>query len=79
MRYIDESFLMNLKDYLDLPINKVMIYINNKLEYTCYKFDRIYDMFNYIHYDKLNIRLIIQDCGYSLELILKKEEGEENE
>ena len=65
---------MDLKDYLDLPINKVMIYINNKLEYICYNFDRIFDMFNYIDidYDKLNIRLIIQDCSYSLELILKK-------
>lgn len=74
MKYEDKSFLMDLKDYLDLPINKVIVYVEGKLEFTCYNFDRIFDFcdcIDYIDYE-LNIRLIFQDVGYSLELNFKR-------
>ena len=74
MKYEDKSFLMDLKDYLDLPIERVNVYVKGKLEFTCYNFDRIFDFCDHIDYIdyELNIRLIIQDAFYSLELNFKR-------
>ena len=78
MRYEDTSFLQDLKDYLVYDITKVIIYVNNKIEYICYDFDRIFDILQYIDYDKLNISMSMFN-DVALTLYFKKEEGEENE
>ena len=78
MRYNDVSFLQDLKDYLVYDITKVIIYVNNKIEYICYDFDRIFDILQYIDYDKLNISMSMFN-DVALTLYFKKEVGEENE
>lgn len=79
MKYEDVSFLQDLKDYLDVPINKIIIHINNKIEYICYNYDRIFDLLNYIEYDELNISLYTTSEAATLSLYFKKKEGEKNE
>lgn len=79
MKYSDVSFLQDLKDYLFCDIERVNIFINNKIEFICYNFDTIFEILNYIEYDELNISLYTTSEAATLSLYFKKKEGEENE